>query len=319
MTLAVARGGRESAVPGIEIRDVNVSFGQVRAVDHADLVVAAGEVSALIGDAGAGKSTLARTVAGLLAADSGAVRVCGIDTRADADEARARIGWVPQGAPTWPELTVLEALTAVADAQGLPTRRSRRRLHELVHLLRLRDVLDERTGDLAPSPRARLALAQALVHDPAVVVLDDLFDGLEAPDRIDIGDQLRRLAADGLTVLLIARTLEEVAGCAHRAYVMAGGRITAAHDLTEAPGALRWRIVSLDTDRLRQVLTLAGFEVEGADDEDERTPVDLDVDDEEEAVALLRTLVVSGVPILSFAPAPPLGSDATSSLPWWHP
>ncbi|MEJ5945440.1 ABC transporter ATP-binding protein [Pseudokineococcus basanitobsidens] len=317
--------GRAAAVTGrthgsgLVVRGVRRSFRGVVAVEEADLEVPAGSVTALVGPNGAGKTTLLLVLAGLLAPDRGTVLLDGVDLAADPVAARARTGWMPDALGSWESLTGRELLRAMADAHGVPRAQARRRVDELLALVHLEDLADARAQVLSRGQKQRLGLARALVHSPAVLLLDEPASGLDPRSRVELRDTLRRLAGEGVAVLVSSHVLSELDELADRAVLVAGGRTV---DVVEDVGAggrgaddgtarptRPWRLRALDADLLRRALADRGLPVREG-------PGGLDVvlGGELAAARLLAELVADGVPVVAFAPATGLLEQAYLEL-----
>src|SRR5262245_9887984 len=163
----------------IEVQNLIKEYGRLRAVDDLSFRVAPGEVLGFMGPNGAGKTTTMRIVAGFLPATAGRVTVCGHDVETQAVAAKRRIGYLPEGAPSYPEMTPRSFLEFIADARGLASATRRKRLDEVFALLHLERVLEQSIETLSKGYRRRVGLAQALLHDPEVLILDEPTDGLD--------------------------------------------------------------------------------------------------------------------------------------------
>ncbi|WP_265522954.1 ABC transporter ATP-binding protein [Oerskovia flava] len=294
------RSGTVTGHGGIVVTDVHRAFGEVRAVDGVDLVARPGAVTALVGPNGSGKTTLLLVLAGLLVPDTGSVRIAGYDPVTENYAARARTGWMPDTFGTWDSLTSREVLTTVAAAYRLPRELGVQRAAELLELVHLTEYADTPAHVLSRGQKQRLGLARALVHDPDVLLLDEPASGLDPRSRVDLRGLLRRLAAEGKTVLVSSHVLAELDEMADDAVFLSRGRTVASESVESASAARRtWRVRALDPEPLAAWLTAAGvpFTVE----EDGAALLSLDGDPS--AAALLRDAVGAGVPIASIAPS----------------
>jgi ABC-2 type transport system ATP-binding protein len=198
---------------GIRARGIRRSFGPVHAVQGIDLDAPPGQVTALVGPNGAGKTTALLVLATLLTPDAGEVRVAGFDPVTQAGEVRARMGWSPDVFGLYDTLTCQEYLEVMAAAYRLPAGVRAARAEQLLGLARL-PYPDAPVHTLSRGQKQRLGLARALVHDPAVLLLDEPASGLDPRSRVELRDLLRRLASEGRAVLVsshILSDLEEVA------------------------------------------------------------------------------------------------------------
>ncbi|QDU83695.1 putative ABC transporter ATP-binding protein YbhF [Planctomycetes bacterium Pla163] len=232
----------------IEIRSLVKRFGPFTAVDGVDLDVARGEVLGFLGPNGAGKTTTMRMVTGFLAPTSGRACVCGLDVGEDRIAAQRLLGYLPEGAPAWPDMTPAELLDFAAQARGMDRAARRAAVGRAVERVQLESVLHKPIENLSKGFKRRVGLAQAILHDPDVLVLDEPTDGLDPNQKFEV----RRLIAEmseGKAIVLSTHILEEVDAVCTRATVMAKGRLVA--DGTPADlrakdprhGAVRVRLV----------------------------------------------------------------------------
>lgn len=285
---------------GITARGVRRTFGDVVAVDSIDLDAPPGRVTALVGPNGSGKTTLLLVLASLLVPDAGQVRVAGHDPVTQARDVRARTGWMPDVFGTWDTLTCREVLQTVADAFRMPRSASRARIEQLLATVHLADLADRPTQVLSRGQKQRLGLARALVHDPAVVLLDEPASGLDPRSRIELRGIVRGLAAEGRTVLVSSHVLAELDEMADRAVIVARGRTVAVEELAAASQARRtWRLRALDLAGLLAALD-ARRTPHGPPDRD---GVEVEIGSDLEASELLAALVRDGVPVVEMAPA----------------
>lgn len=211
-------------------------FGDVRAVEGVDLRVRGGEVYGLLGPNGAGKTTTLRMLATLLRPDAGTISVDGIDALAKPVQARARLAWVPAEAGLAPRLTALETVVLFARIQGVAHPKERAR--ELLESLGASAFMDRECGTLSTGMKRRVVLARALVHDPAVLLLDEPTDGLDVQGRKDILRRVRALAEEGRAVVLSSHIMGEVEQVCDRAGVIKQGRKVGEGTVDEALAAL---------------------------------------------------------------------------------
>jgi ABC-2 type transport system ATP-binding protein len=284
---------------GIEARGVRRTFGTVVAVDHIDLEAPAGQVTALIGPNGSGKTTLLLVLATLLVPDAGQVRVAGHDPVTEPLAVRRLTGWMPDMFGTWETLTCREVLATVADAYRLPRAASRTRIESLLDLVHLGELADRPTQVLSRGQKQRLGLARALVHDPAVLLLDEPASGLDPRSRIELRGIVRTLAANGTAVVVSSHVLAELDEMADRAVVIAQGRSVAVETLNEPSAATRsWQVRALDTAAL--ISGLAALRRPHGDPD--RDGVSVQLTSELEAAELLTALVRAGVPVVEMRP-----------------
>ncbi len=296
---------------GIVARGVRRTFRGAVAVDHVDVDVPAGRVTALVGPNGSGKTTLLLVLAGLLVPDAGSVRACGVDLITDPVSARAHVGWMPDVHGTWDTLTVSEVLRTVAAAYRIPKAAAAARADELLAMLHLEEHADAPAHVLSRGQKQRLGLARAIVHSPGVLLLDEPASGLDPRSRVELRDTLRALAADGTAVLVSSHVLAELDELADRAVFVTRGRVAAVHEDVQGAGragtsapapSRRYRVRSLDAGALERALSDLGA-ARAPTDHRRTAATEVDLADESAAAALLAALVSGGVPVTSFAPS----------------
>ncbi len=210
----------------IEIRHLGKAFGRFKAVDDLSFSVAAGEVLGFLGPNGAGKTTTMRMVTGFIAPSSGTVSVCGHDIQSDALRAKRLMGYLPEGAPAYGEMTPQQFIGFVANIRGLRGAAKKRRIDTMVAELALETVLHRPIETLSKGYKRRVGLAQALVHDPQVLVLDEPTDGLDPNQKQQVRDLIQRIAADKI-ILVSTHILEEVSSVCTRAIIISEGKLVA--------------------------------------------------------------------------------------------
>lgn len=211
-------------------------YGDKLAVDDLTFTVSPGEVLGFLGANGAGKSTTMRMIAGFIAPSSGAVSVCGHDIEKAAVAAKSCMGYLPEGAPSYGEMTVAEFLEFVADIRGLTGSLRKQRRDIVIERLALEPVIDQVVETLSKGFRRRVGLAQAIIHDPQVLILDEPTDGLDPNQKHEVRRLINELSKDKL-VIVSTHILEEVHEVCTRAIIIANGRIVA----DETPSALEAR------------------------------------------------------------------------------
>ena len=211
--------------PALEVRGVAKRFGALPALDHVDLEIAQGEFFGLLGPNGAGKTTLISILAGLSRADAGAVRVMGHDVVADYREARRALGVVPQELVFDPFFTVRETLRIQSGYFGL--RRNNAWIDEIIDNLDLGAKADSNMRSLSGGMKRRVLVAQALVHRPPVIILDEPTAGVDVELRQGLWNFVRRLNQDGHTIVLTTHCLEEAETLCNRVAMLKQGRVVA--------------------------------------------------------------------------------------------
>jgi ABC-2 type transport system ATP-binding protein len=237
----------------ITTNDLSKRYGDKLAVDGLTFSVAPGEVLGFLGANGAGKSTTMRMIAGFIAPSAGQVSVCGHDIERSPVAAKSCMGYLPEGAPSYGEMTVAEFLDFVADMRALSGERRRQRRDIVIERLGLGPVINQIIETLSKGFRRRVGLAQALIHDPQVLILDEPTDGLDPNQKHEVRRLINDLGKDKL-VIVSTHILEEVHEVCTRAIIIANGRIVA----DETPSALEARsryhhAVSLRFERAEQL------------------------------------------------------------------
>ena len=280
----------------ITANGVSRSFGSVRAVENATLSVPQGKVTALIGPNGSGKTTLMLMLSGLLRPDTGNITVNGADPRTDAAAVRAAIGWMPDQLGSWDNMTCLQTLTLMGRAYRIPKADARARGVDLLARVHLSEFADRPTRVLSRGQKQRLSLARSLVHNPAVLLLDEPANGLDPRSRVELRELVRELAREGHAVLVSSHVLSELDEMVDDAIFMSKGS-TLGDDAAKmvADNKLKYRIGALDVENLRAVLASGGVDFE---------PVEggalARIANEENAAEALAWLVGQGVKIHRF-------------------
>ena len=210
----------------IEISHLSKRYGAITAVDDVTFNVQAGEVLGFLGPNGAGKSTTMKMITGFVAPSSGSVRVCGHDVQAAPLAAKACMGYLPEGAPSYGEMSVRAFLDFIADVRGLTGERRRARLDDVIARLALAGVLEQVIETLSKGFKRRVGLAQALLHDPPVLVLDEPTDGLDPNQKHEVRTLIQRMAPEK-AIVISTHILEEVDAVCSRAMIIAAGRVVA--------------------------------------------------------------------------------------------
>ncbi len=202
------------------------NYGPITAVDSVSFQVQPGEVLGFLGPNGAGKSTTMRMIAGFVAPTAGSASICGHDIEADPVAAKRCLGYLPEGAPCYGEMSVSGFLGFIADLRGLRGARRRERLDHVYSRLQLEPVLEQTVDTLSKGFRRRVGLAQAIVHDPPVLILDEPTDGLDPNQKHEVRSLINDMASEKI-IVISTHILEEVAAVCTRAIIIAHGRIVA--------------------------------------------------------------------------------------------
>ena len=208
----------------IEIQDLKKSFGAFRAVDGVSFSVKPGEVLGFLGPNGAGKSTTMRMITGFLTPTGGGVKVAGADVGADPIAAKRRIGYLPEGAPLYPDMTPRTLLEFIAEVRGVPASERRARIEKVVAQVHIAGVLDQRIDTLSKGFKRRVGLAQAIVHDPEILILDEPTDGLDPNQKHEVRQLIEEMSQDKV-IILSTHILEEVEAVCSRAIIIASGKV----------------------------------------------------------------------------------------------
>lgn len=210
----------------INCKGLTKQYGPLRAVDDLSFCVEPGEVLGFLGPNGAGKTTTMRIIAGFITPTAGSVSVCGYDVESQSIQVKSRIGYLPEGAPCYPEMTPLSFLRFVADVRGIQGSKRTSRLDEVIGQLHLESILEQNIDTLSKGFKRRVGLAQALLHDPDVLILDEPTDGLDPNQKFDVRQLIRSMSANKI-VVISTHALEEVSAVCNRALIIARGRILA--------------------------------------------------------------------------------------------
>nr|WP_129642809.1 ABC transporter ATP-binding protein [Peristeroidobacter agariperforans] len=235
----------------IEIRNLTKRYGALTAVNDISFTVSPGEVLGFLGPNGAGKSTTMKMITGFLAPTSGAISVCGHDVENDPLAAKACMGYLPEGAPSYGEMSVRTFLEFIADIRRLSGERRRTRLDDVIARLQLGSVLEQMIETLSKGFKRRVGLAQALLHDPQVLILDEPTDGLDPNQKHQVRTLINDMSKDKI-IVISTHILEEVDAVCNRAIIIAGGKLLA--DATPKELAARAPSGRLD-DVFRQITT----------------------------------------------------------------
>jgi ABC-2 type transport system ATP-binding protein len=208
----------------IEVKELRKAFGPILAVDGVSFAVARGDVLGFLGPNGAGKSTTMRMLACFLAPDGGTATVAGHDIRQRPVEVRRAIGYVAENAPLYDEMTAESLLSFVCRTRGLGRSERRSAIERVAESCALGEVMHQPVGTLSKGFRRRVGLAQALVHDPPVLLLDEPTDGLDPNQKYDVRQLIRRLAKEKC-IVISTHILEEVDAVCNRIVIINRGRI----------------------------------------------------------------------------------------------
>ncbi len=210
----------------IEVKELTKRFGQKLAVDGISFRVGKGEVLGFLGPNAAGKSTTMRMITGFLPPSSGTASVGGFDIIEESLEARRRIGYLPENAPAYPDMTVTAFLDFIAEIRGFAGKIKRARVGETLDKCFLTDVRYQPVSTLSKGYNQRVCFAQAIIHDPEYLIMDEPTDGLDPNQKHEVRSMIRDMARDK-TIILSTHNLEEVDVVCTRVIIIASGKIVA--------------------------------------------------------------------------------------------
>ena len=208
----------------IEAIDLCKHYGSFAAIDKLTFTVHRGEVVAFLGPNGAGKSTTMKVLTGFLTPTSGQARLCGVDVVGDRLAAVERLGYLPENGPLYPEMTPRELLQFFADARGMTPTNFKQRLDYVTEECSLGGLLDKTIGKCSRGQKQRVGMAQALLHDPEVLILDEPTTGLD-PNQIRHVRELIKKLGETRTILLSTHLFQEVEAMTERLLLVNDGRL----------------------------------------------------------------------------------------------
>jgi ABC-2 type transport system ATP-binding protein len=212
--------------PMVEARALSKRYGATRALNDLSFTIRKGEVVGFLGPNGAGKTTTMRILTGYLAPSGGQALVGGVDVAAEPLTTRKQIGYLPESAPLYNDMMVIDFLEYVAELREVPEAQARERLRGIVKRCGLSEVLGKDIGQLSKGYRQRVGLAQALVHDPALLILDEPTSGLDPNQIVEIRQLIKDLGREK-TIMLSTHILPEVQATCDRVIIVAEGKLVA--------------------------------------------------------------------------------------------
>jgi ABC-2 type transport system ATP-binding protein len=210
----------------IEVQDLTKAYGAVTAVDHVSFTVNKGEILGFLGPNGAGKTTTMRILTGYMPATSGTAKIAGFDVFDDSMEVRRHIGYLPEAPPVYPDMTVEDYLDFVARIKNVPSDKRAARVTDAIRKTNLEDRRTQLIKRLSRGYKQRVGIAQALVHDPDVIILDEPTVGLDPKQIIEVRNLIKGLAGDH-TIILSTHILPEVSMTCDRVVIINKGKIAA--------------------------------------------------------------------------------------------
>ncbi len=239
--------------PAIEVRQLDKRFGAIHAVRNVSFTVRHGEVLGFLGPNGAGKSTTMKMIAGFLEPTSGTVLVNGHDVQLEPIKVKSSIGYLPEGAPTYGEMTVQRFLNFIAEIRGLDGAARQQRVDHVVRQIHLEGVLHQTIETLSKGFKRRVGVAQTLLHDPGVLIMDEPTDGLDPNQKFEVRSLIKEMAKEK-AIVISTHILEEVDAVCSRAIIIAAGQLL----FDGTPAELRNRSPDNDIDNAFRLLTTQG-------------------------------------------------------------
>ena len=235
----------------IEVKGLVKTYGAKRAVDGVSFRVNRGDILGFLGPNGAGKSTTMKMITGFLRPDAGTATVDGIDVTADPVAVKRKLGYLPESAPAYPEMTVEEFLGFIAEVRGFrATDAKRAQVDRAIGLTHLGPVRKQTIETLSKGFKQRVGFAQALLHDPGVLVLDEPTDGLDPNQKNEVRSLIKAMAVEK-AVILSTHILEEVDAICNRVIIISQGKVVA----DETPASLHARKPGARLDEIFRTLT----------------------------------------------------------------
>ena len=208
----------------IKIKSLSKSFGPINAVRNISFNVGYGEVLGFLGPNGAGKSTTMKMITGFLAPTSGTVEVNNHDVLEDPLSVKRSIGYLPEGAPAYGEMTVRSFLNFIADIRELSSSIRKERLDEVIETINIKTVIDQSIETLSKGYKRRVGLAQAILHDPNILIMDEPTDGLDPNQKHEVRNLIKKMAKKK-AIIISTHILEEVDAVCSRAIIISSGKL----------------------------------------------------------------------------------------------
>tara|TARA_B110000971_G_scaffold107246_1_gene109924 strand:+ start:290 stop:1240 length:951 start_codon:yes stop_codon:yes gene_type:complete len=211
----------------INAKNLTKSFDDFIAVDNIDLDVSRGEVVGFLGPNGAGKSTTMKMLTGFLEPDSGSIEICNVDIKKDPLQAKGFIGYLPEGAPTYSDMEVCDFLSFIGQMRGLDNKKLlSSRLSDMADQINLKEVWNRPIETLSKGFKRRVGIAQALIHDPDILILDEPTDGLDPNQKHEMRSLIKNISKNK-AIVISTHILEEVEAVCSRAIIIADGKLLA--------------------------------------------------------------------------------------------
>ncbi len=235
----------------VVVENIVKDYGDLRAVDGVSFEVRKGDILGFLGPNGAGKSTTMKMITGFLSPTSGTASVAGFDVLKDPLEAKKRVGYLPESSPAYPEMTVVEFLSYVAETRGFRSQDDiHNRLTDVIVKCHLQTVQNQAIETLSKGYRQRVGVAQAILHDPPVLILDEPTDGLDPNQKHEVRKLIKAMAEDK-AIILSTHILEEVEAICNRIIVIDQGKVR----VNETPEEFKVRKPGSSIDEIFRELT----------------------------------------------------------------
>ena len=208
----------------IEIKNLYKKYDDITVVDNLSLSVGKGEVLGFLGPNGAGKSTTMKMVTGFIEPSSGAIKIKNLLVQESAYEIKKHMGYLPEGAPQYGEMTTLDFLLFIAKIRGIEKNKINESIESAIENLSLKDVLAKRIEHLSKGFKRRVGIAQAIIHDPEILIMDEPTDGLDPNQKYDVRELIKKISKDK-TIIISTHILEEVEAVCTRAAIIAKGKL----------------------------------------------------------------------------------------------
>jgi len=286
----------------LECQSVTRRFASFTAVDSVSFRVEPGEIVGLLGHNGAGKTTIMRMITGALEPSAGQVTLDGLDMQRHSLELHARIGYLPEQLPLYPEMTIVEYLDYCAGLRGIDDRQDRKAaVQRVVHDTQLDDKLTSPIQTLSRGYKQRVGVAQALLNNPKLLVLDEPTNGLDPEQTQHMRDLIRRLGQSA-TVILSTHIMQEVNAVCDRVLMLQQGRLTLDEPLAELAGRAVLHLQCSDPKRAHgQIESITGIERISRSDTGLRLALTDQADRRQLAAQISRTLVNAGIDLYQLA------------------
>ena len=224
IAIRVTNGATFHMAATLRVMNLTKRFKNLTAVDNISFSAVQGEVVAFLGPNGAGKSTTMKMITGFLAPSSGTAYIDGYDILEQPLQAKRTFGYLPEGAPSYPDMTVKQFINFISDIRGIQPDLKAQKVNEVINKVKLQSVLHQRIETLSKGFKRRVGLAQALIHDPRVLILDEPTDGLDPNQKREVRKLITEMSKDKV-IILSTHVLEEVEDLCDRVIVIAAGKI----------------------------------------------------------------------------------------------